>query len=112
MERGDPELEAVLDDKFGRSDLASPSNQKPVHAPRSHVKASTSGSFSGKVSKPIGEIIGPDPIPRKGEFETEDHSLEDRGIAPHQLGTPLSHQTHVVSPARTQPASPASKPKG
>ncbi len=98
MERGDPELEAVLDEKFGRSNLASPSSQEPVPTPHSRVKTRASGNFSGRVLRPIGEIVGPDPVPRKGELETEDHSLEDRGIAPHQLGTPLSHQTHTEKP--------------
>ncbi len=109
MERGDPELEAVLDEKHGRSNLTSPSSQVPVPAPPSRrVK----GSFSGRIPRPLGEIVGPDPVPRKGELETEDHSLEDRGIAPHQLGTALSHQTHVERPTRIPPATPASKPKG
>lgn len=94
MERGDPELEAVLDEKFGRSDLASPSSQEPIPTPRSRVK----GRFSGRNPKPLGEIIGPDPVLRKGELETENVYLERTGIASHQLGTPVSEQTHAPTP--------------
>lgn len=100
MERGDPELEAVLDEKFGRSNLASPSSQVPVPTPRSRVK----GRFSGKAPKPLTEIVGDDGIQRRGEFETEEVYLERTGIAPHQLGTPVSEQTHAPTPRTPRPS--------
>lgn len=95
MERGDTELEALLDERFGRSDLTSPSSQEPVsHKPLRVIK----GNFSGRIPKPLDKIIGDDGVQRKGEFETEDETLEYKGIAPHQLGTALSHQTRVDKP--------------